>query len=137
MIKMWHISQPIVHWIRYTARGISLLIAAFWLFILFEILGYDLLVGFICLDWEMGLLVGLVTGTILSVLAAWWNEWIGGFLMVLWGVAFAGITYLTSCSQQGTVILVVSLPFLGDGSLFIASWISEMALSSQSGSYKA
>lgn len=118
-----------VRWIRWIARGISILIAAFWFLILLEILTYDVLVGAICLDWEMGLLAGLVICTILSVLAAWWSDGFGGILMILWGVAFAWITYLTSCSQQGNVILMVSLPFLVDGSLFVASWVSRVAVS--------
>jgi hypothetical protein len=120
-----------VRWIRWIARGISIFIAAFWFLILLETLTYDVLVGAICLDWEMGLLAGLVICTILSVLAAWWNDGFGGILMILWGVAFAWITYLTSCSQQGNVILMVSLPFLVDGSLFIASWVSSVAVSPQ------
>jgi len=120
-----------VRWIRWIARGISIFIAAFWFLILLEMLTYDVLVGAICLDWEMGLLAGLVICTILSVLAAWWNDGFGGILMILWGVAFAWITYLTSCSQQGNVILMVSLPFLVDGSLFIASWVSSVVVSPQ------
>lgn len=120
-----------VRWIRWIARGISIFIAAFWFLILLEMLTYDVLVGAICLEWEMGLLAGLVICTILSVLAAWWNDGFGGILMILWGVAFAWITYLTSCSQQGNVILMVSLPFLVDGSLFIASWVSRLAVSPQ------
>lgn len=124
---MQHSSHQVVRWIRWTARGISLLIAAFWLLILLEILTYDLLVGFICMDWEMGLLVSLVTGTVVSVSTAWWNEGIGGFLLILWGMMLAGIAYLTSCSQQGNVILAVSLPFLVDGSLFVAAWLVRMA----------
>lgn len=120
-----------VRWIRWIARGISIFIAAFWFLILLEMLTYDVLVGAICLEWEMGLLAGLVICTILSVLAAWWNDGFGGILMILWGVAFAWITYLTSCSQQGNVILMVSLPFLVDGSLFIASWVSSVAVSPQ------
>jgi hypothetical protein len=124
-------TQQMMRRILWIARGISVLIAAFWLFILFANLAFDLLVGFICLDWEMGLLVGLVTGTILSVLAAWWNEGIGGILLILWGVAFAGITYLTSCSQLGNLILAASLPFLVDGGLFFATWLGRMAMSTQ------
>jgi len=81
-----------VRWIRWIARGISIFIAAFWFLILLQMLTYDVLVGAICLEWEMGLLAGLVICTILSVLAAWWNDGFGGILMILWGVAFAWIT---------------------------------------------
>jgi hypothetical protein len=83
MIPRLHTAQQMIRWTRWIARGIGFLLAAFWLLILLEIITYDVLVGFMCLNWEMGLLVGLVAGTILSVAAAWWNEGAGGFILIL------------------------------------------------------
>lgn len=107
---------------RWLARGLSTLAAAFWLLILLDILACDALVGFICINWEVALLAGLVTFSVLSVIIAWRSESIGGFVMILWSLAFAAIAYVTSRPHQAISILVSGVPFLIAGSLFLASW---------------
>jgi hypothetical protein len=63
--------QQTAHW---TGRVISAMAAAFWLLILLDILACDALVGFICLNWEMAILVIIVVASILSVILAWREE---------------------------------------------------------------
>ena len=109
-------------WMLWMARGISTLAAAFWLLILLDILACDALVGFICLNWEMALLAGLVIASVLSVLIAWRRENVGGFIMILWGFVFSSIAYMTSRPQQVFSMLVSGVPFLIAGLLFLASW---------------
>lgn len=115
-------TQLAAEWMRWIARGISTLAAGFWLLILLDILACDAFVGFICVNWEMALLLGLATFSLLSVIIAWRRESIGGLVMVLWGLIFAAIAYLTSRPQQAISILVSGVPFLIAGSLFLASW---------------
>jgi hypothetical protein len=81
------------------------------------------------LSWEHVLLVGLVTASVLSVIIAWRRESIGGIVMILWGLAFASIAYVTSRPLQAFSILVSGVPFLIAGSLFLASWWSRKAAS--------
>jgi hypothetical protein len=118
-------TQLMAQWLRWIARGISTLAAAFWLLILLDILACDALVGFICVNREMAFLAGFVIASVLSVLIAWRREYIGGFVMILWGLAFAAIAYVTSRPQQVFSMLVSGVPFLLSGSLFLVSgWLS-------------
>jgi hypothetical protein len=113
----------IAQWMRWIARAISSLITAFWLLILLDIVACDAFVGFICLNWEMLLLFGLVTASMLSVVIAWRIESLGGFVMLLWGLAFSAIAIVTSSGSQLTLsILVSGVPFFIAGVLFLASW---------------
>jgi hypothetical protein len=110
--------------VRWLARAISTLAAAFWLLILLDILACDALVGFVCLNWEMTLLAGLVVASILSVIIAWRREGIGGLVMFLWGLIFTVFAYTTGDSYQVFSMLVSGVPFLIAGLLFLASWWS-------------
>jgi hypothetical protein len=42
--------------------------------------------------------------------------------MILWGLAFAAIAYMTSRPHQAVSMLVSGVPFLIAGSLFLSSW---------------
>jgi uncharacterized RDD family membrane protein YckC len=108
--------------LRWIARGISSLAAGFWLLIFLDILACDALVGFVCLNWEMALLAGLAIASALSVFIAWRSENVGGLIMILWGLVFSAIAYVTSRPQQTFSMLVSGVPFLIAGSLFLASW---------------
>jgi hypothetical protein len=121
MTTLSYIAQQTVRWL---ARGISTLAAGIWLLILLDILACDALAGFICMNWEMALLVGMASFSMLSVILAWRWEGIGGFVMVLWGLVFSGIAYLTSRPQQVFSMLVSGVPFLIAGFLFLVSWWS-------------
>jgi len=114
--------SQIAHWMCWMARGISTLAAAFWLLISLVILACDALVGFICVNWEMAFLAGLVIASVLSVLIAWRWEGVGSFVMILWGLAFTAIAYVISRPQQVFSLLVSGVPFLIAGLLFLTSW---------------
>lgn len=111
---------------RWVARAISALATAFWLLVLLDIIACDAFVGFICLDWETILLFGLVVASALSVFIAWKKEKIGGFIMILWGLAFSAIGIVTSYgSHLALSILASGVPFLIAGILFLASgWLT-------------
>jgi hypothetical protein len=121
---MTTINNAIHQTARWVARTISTLAAAFWLLILLDILACDALVGFVCLNWEMAILAGLVAASVLSVVIAWRREGIGGLVMILWGLAFSIIACVTSHPQQTLSMLVTGVPFLIAGLLFLASWWS-------------
>jgi hypothetical protein len=121
MITLSYISQQIARWL---ARGISTIAAGIWLLIMLDILACDVLVGFVCLNWEMALLVGMATLSLLSLILAWRQEGLGGFVMILWGIVFSAIAYVTSRPQQFYSMLVSGVPFLIAGLLFMVSWWS-------------
>jgi hypothetical protein len=107
---------------RWSARAISTLSALFWLLILLDIIACDVLVGFVCLNWEMAILAGLAAASLLCVIIAWRRERIGGVVMILWGLMFTAFAYLTSRPQQALSMLVSGVPFLISGLLFLTSW---------------
>ena len=107
--------------IRWLARGISMLAAVFWLLILLDIIACDVLVGFVCMNWEIALLVSLVVFSSLSVIIAWHRERIGGIVMIIWGLVFSVIAIVTSTSQRAFSIMVSGVPFIVAGFLFLAS----------------
>jgi hypothetical protein len=109
---------------RWLARGVSTVAVSLWLLIFLDILACDALVGFICLDWEMFLLAGIVTFSFLSVILAWRREGMGGMVMILWGLVFSGIAYVTSRPHQVYSMLMSGVPFLIAGLLFLVSWQS-------------
>lgn len=119
MTTVYRIAQPAARWI---ARGISVLAAAVWLLIMLDILACDLLVGFVCLNWEMVLLIVMATASVFSVILAWWHEGIGGGIMLFWGLAFTTIAYVTSQPQHVFSMMVTGVPFIIAGFLFLASW---------------
>jgi hypothetical protein len=114
-------AQQIARWL---ARGISTIAAGIWLLIMLDILACDVLVGFVCLNWEMALLVGMATLSLLTLILAWRQEGLGGFVMILWGIVFSAIAYVTSRPQQFYSMLVSGVPFLIAGLLFMVSWWS-------------
>jgi hypothetical protein len=115
-------------WMRWMARLISALTAGFWLLILLDILVCDAIAGFVCLNWETAILAGMVITSMLSVLVAWWRAKLGGIVMILWGLAFTMIAYLTSRPYEVTSMLVTGVPFLIAGFLFLASGWSSRAI---------
>lgn len=107
--------------IRWLARTISTLAAVFWLLILLDIIACDVLVGFVCVNWEIALLLTLVIFSSLSVVIAWRRERIGGIVMIIWGFVFSFIAIVTSTSQRAFSIIVSGVPFIVAGILFLAS----------------
>ena len=118
MTSKHSIVQPVVHWL---ARAISTLAAVFWLLILLDIIACDVLVGFVCMNWEIAILVTLVIFSSLSVIIAWHRERIGGIVMIIWGLIFSVIAIATSTGQRAFSIMVSGVPFIIAGILFLAS----------------
>jgi hypothetical protein len=108
--------------VRWLARAISTLAAGFWLLLLLDIIACDALVGFVCVNWEMAVLLGLAAFSLLCVILSWWRESVGGLLMILWGIAFSLVAFVTSPARRAYSILVSGVPFLIAGILFLASW---------------
>ena len=116
--------------VRWAARGISTAAAGFWLLILLDIIACDALVGFVCIEWEMVLLISLVTLSILSVVVAWRTERIGGIIMIVWGIVFAAIAGITSRPYATFSMFVTGIPFIIAGGLFFAcGWLGRSAAS--------
>jgi hypothetical protein len=107
---------------RWLARTISLLATAIWFLIMLDIILCEFVVGCITITWETAFLVFLVAVSALSVVFAWRREGAGGLAMIIWGLAFTVIAYVTSRPYQLFSILVSGLPFIFAGSLFLASW---------------
>jgi hypothetical protein len=119
MTTFLNILQVVARWL---ARGIGTLAAAVWLLIMLDILACDLLVGFVCLSWETVLLVVIAVFSMLSVIIAWWREGIGGCVMLVWGLTFTIIAYVTSRLQHVYSMLITGVPFIIAGFLFLVSW---------------
>ena len=117
-------TQPVAQWLRWIARIISSLAAAFWLLILIDILLCDLVVGCVSVTWDMALLLFLVVASLASVAIAWRWESFGGLVLIFWGLVFAAIAYVTSSPHQAFSMLVTGVPFLIAGLMLIASWWS-------------
>ena len=117
-------SQPGVKWMRWIALIISSLTAVFWFLILIDILFCDLIVGCKSLTWDLALLLFLVTASIASVTIAWRWEGLGGGVLVIWGLFFTAIAYVTSQPDEVFSMLVTGVPFLIAGLLLLASWWS-------------
>jgi hypothetical protein len=111
--------QQTLHW---TARAIGAIAVTFWLLILLDIVACDVLVGFICVNWEMLLLVAFVATSIFCVILAWHKEGLGGFVMFLWGILITIFAAVDSGAYLAISILVSGLPFLIAGFFFLASW---------------
>ena len=107
---------------RWPARTISLLATAIWFLIMLDIILCEFVVGCITITWETAFLVFLVVASALSVIFAWRREGIGGLVMILWGLMFSIIAYITSRPYQIVSILATGVPFIIAGSLFLASW---------------
>jgi hypothetical protein len=114
-------NQMVAKWMRWIARGLSTLAALAWLFIFLNIVACEALFGFVCFNPEMALLAGLAIASLASVLIAWRWDRIGGVVMILWGVIFATIAYVTSKPYETISILGTGIPFLIAGCLFLAS----------------
>ena len=124
MTTMNNDTQPVAQWIRWIALAISSLTAAYWLLILINILLCELVVGCVSVTWDIALLLFLVVASIASVAIAWRWENIGGPVLILWGLSFTVIAYVTSRPHQAFSMLVTGVPFLIAGLLFLASWWS-------------
>lgn len=121
--------HPVTKWVRWTALIIGTLTTTFWTIILVDILLCDLVVGCVSVTWDMALLLFLVVASIASVTIAWRSESIGGPVLILWGLAFTTIAYVTSRPHQVFSMLITGVPFLIAGLLLLTSyWSSRVVL---------
>ena len=112
------------NWLRWLARGISALAAGFWLLILLDIVACDVLVGFVCLNWELALLAALVLISLVSVILAWRGEGAGVWVMLGWGIVFTVFAAIDSKTHRLVSVLASGVPFLIAGLLYLVSWRS-------------
>lgn len=124
MIAKFPFARGLAVGLRWLARAIGSLAAAFWLFILLDIAACDMLAGFAWMAWERALLLGLTAASLASVVTAWRNDRWGGLALSIWGSVFSLIAYLTSSRpHQAFSILVSGAPFLLAGLLLLfAGW---------------
>ncbi len=120
------ISPWLIQSLRWIARAMSTLAAALWLLILLDILACDALVGFICVNWEMAFLAGIVVFSVSLVWLTWRRESLGGSLMILWGVIFSAIAYTSSRKYLTLSLVLTGVPFIISGCLFMfGGWLSD------------
>lgn len=107
----------ITKWLRWIARGIGTLWAAFFLFILVG----ELFTASDPITWE-GVGVGVLSFTVSAgVMIAWWRERLGGWIAVLGALAFSVFIYFSAGRNQLWAMSVVAGPFLLSGLLFLAA----------------
>lgn len=107
--------------IRWFARGISVLVVAFWLVMLLGHLFGEEEVGTVTRrEWmTLAVMVTLVTAAVVGLILAWWQERVGGTV----AVACAALLFVSLLLGVGRnelyVASVVSVPFLIPGILFL------------------
>ena len=110
--------KQVALWLRWIARGLSTLVAGFWVFIgiLEEIAGSD--------PWivESTVLAMLIVAAALAVAAAWWREGIGGILLILVGIAHCVFAFVAAGHNKLFAVAITGVPFLLVGTLLLASW---------------
>lgn len=103
-------------WLGWTARILSTLLVAFWLFI-------GMTSGFNA-PWadEPRVLLALVLVSATDVAIAWWRADIGGFVLLTTAMAHGVFAHITSGHNRGFAVAIRAGPFLIVGLLFIAAW---------------
>lgn len=105
-------------WPRWLARGLSTLPAAWWLFI-------GIASGISergPWTWESGIVVVMIILAVVVTAVAWWRAGAGGFLMILFGLAFSSFAYISAGRNEWLAVLVSGVPFLVAGIFFLVSW---------------
>jgi hypothetical protein len=117
------------HWekgVRWLGRAVSLLAVVFWLLVLLDIIFCGTRTGCDCIKWELVLIIGLATSALVSMIMTLLREKVGAFMMILWGPVFASILYFAGQSCQAVTMLVLGLPFLIAGGLFLGCcWLHQ------------
>ncbi len=108
-------------WLRWLARGLGTLAAAFWLFSLIAS-GLGDAISRVPLTLEGAVLGALVIVAVVGVALAWWREEIGGTIMVIKGIDLCIFAYVTAGHSKGFAMAVSGGPFLLAGILFLATW---------------
>ena len=71
--------------------------------------------------WESTVLAGLIVASALGALIAWWREGIGGWILVVGGLALGIFAYYTAGHNKGFAVAVAGGPFLVAGILTLAA----------------
>ena len=103
---------------RWGARAVSSLMAAFWV-----VIGAAGAVS----DgepwtWKSAVMVPLIVSSALSVLLAWRWEGVGGALVLGCGIAHSLFAYLSAGRNRGLAITLAGGPLVIAGLLFLGSW---------------
>jgi hypothetical protein len=118
-------------WLRRLALAVASLAGTVWLLILLDIVACDAIAGYVCVSQENLILLGIVTASLLSVLAAWRWAGLGGLALVVWGVAFAAFAFFTGGPRPGNSVLISGVPFFIAGLLLLGSWYLQPAAPDQ------
>jgi hypothetical protein len=102
---------------RWIARALGAFLACFWLFILI----ISLVQGEVFLDRESIIMMSLIAISIAGVAIAWWNDLLGGWLLLIVGTVYSVFAYLAAGHNKGLAMLVSGAPVLITGILFLAS----------------
>lgn len=105
------------NWIRWIARAVDSLVAAFWLFV--GVANAIVEPG----PWTLKsvIMAGLIATSALGVLIAWWREGPGGTVVLVCGVAHSAFAYLAAGHNRVLAMLVSGVPLLVAGILFLLS----------------
>ena len=106
-------------WLRWIARLVGTLLAAFWLFS-----GIVSAIGEPEEPWtiESTMIAIFILALTAGVLVAWWRAGIGGTILTVCGVAFGIFGYVSAGHNKGFAVLVSGVPVLVTGLLFLAAW---------------
>jgi len=105
--------QRSVGWLRWVARGLGTLAAAWWVL---AGVGHGL-AGDEPWTAESTVLVVLVAVNVLGVILAWWRERLGWIVLVVGGAAMCVFAWVSAGRNRVLAVLVSGAPFLVSGIL--------------------
>jgi hypothetical protein len=111
-------SNRAVRLVRWIARAIGSLAAAFWLFAG----AASAMASGDPWTWESTVLTLLIVASALSVLVAWRREGIGGTLVVMCGIAHSAFASIAAGHNKGLAMLMTGGPLVISGILFLGGW---------------
>jgi len=112
-------SDRAAKWMRWIARVLGSSAGAYWSLALIGQAAFGDERG---ISLEGAMLIALVAVTVLGVLLAWWREGLGGAVAVVGALALGAFAYISAGRNKALIALVVGMPFLISGGLFLASW---------------
>jgi len=105
-------------WLRWSARAVGSVVSGYWLFIA---LAYAVS-GREPFTVESLIMMGLIIASTVGILIAWWQERIGGIVLLVVAVAHSTFALISSGHNRVFAVLISGGPFLLTGLLFLASW---------------
>jgi hypothetical protein len=105
-------------WMRWIARVLGSLVAAYWLLMgLAYGLGETQAWGA-----EDRIMAGLLTASVVGVALAWWREGPGGLVLVIVAAAHSTFAYFAAGHHRALAMLISGGPLLVIGLLFLGVW---------------